>query len=215
MSKYNHYAKELDALARSNFQKYQSAKAAFESAKKDYEANKRPAVGVWMATPERMIAAANAEVRYFEAKDAWENVQRAYMNSVDEAMNIRNKLESAIGENNRAKSSDMDGNAIELLKSGILAPKEYEAMLNDFKGNPTMVRMIGSYAENSAREAEARGDHDARRTLAAVSFNSKQMDGRNHLEAFDFLADVYSRSVKNPGMIEHWDSLTSEAVESF
>ena len=77
MSKYNHYAKELDTLARSNFQKYQSAKAAFESAKKDYEANKRPAVGVWMATPERMIAAANAEARYFEAKDAWEKVQRA------------------------------------------------------------------------------------------------------------------------------------------
>ena len=137
------------------------------------------------------------------------------MNSVDEAMNIRNKLENAIGENNRAKSSDMDGNAIELLKSGILAPKEYEALLNDFKGNPTMVRMIGRYAENGAREAEARGDHDARRTLTAVSFNSKQMDGRNHLEAFDYLADVYSRSVKNPGMIKSWDSLTSEVVESF
>ena len=69
MSRYNKYAKELDTLARNNFQQYQKAAEEFEKAEKYYKENKRPDSGWWNATSEMIAKASDAESKYHYAKD--------------------------------------------------------------------------------------------------------------------------------------------------
>ena len=215
MSRYNKYAKELDTLARNNFQQYKKAMEEFEKAEKYYKENKRPDSGWWNASSEMIAKASDAESKYYYAKDAWEKAQAAYAASINDVKSIRMNLEREIEENTRARADAMDSNAIELLKSGILKPSEYSHLLEDFKENPTMARIIGNYAQQSAEAAEKRGDRDARTALLTVAHASKDFDGSGYLEAFDYLHEVYNRSVNNPGMIGYWDEFTASQVENF
>lgn len=57
----------------------------------------------------------------------------------------------------------LDMNALELLKSGIMTDSELQTMAQNFKGNPTMRRMIGKYAKE---RADKDPDNLAMRTLA-------------------------------------------------
>lgn len=215
MSKYNKHARALDEMAHRNFTAYLKAKETFEKAEKIYQENRRPNVNVWMADSSMIARANRAEADYVEAKEAFANAKRAYASSINEVENIRRELEKDIQENTRARADDMDVNAMELLKSGILSPSEYKALLNDFQNNPTMVRMIGNYAKQRADEAEKHKDTDMRSALFAVYAESRSMDGSEHLQAFGYLEDVYRRCVNNTAMIGYWDQLTAETVENF
>jgi len=215
MSKYNKHARALDEMARRNFAAYLKAKETFEKAEKIYQENKRQNVNVWVADASMIARANRAEADYVEAKEAFKNAKKAYASSLDEVKNIRRELEKDIQENTRARADDMDTNAMELLKSGVLRPSEYKALLSDFRNNPTMIRMIGSYAKQRADEAEKHGDPDMRSALFAVYEESRGVDGSEHLRAFGYLEDVYRRCVNNTAMIGYWDQLTANTVENF
>ncbi len=133
----------------------------------------------------------------------------------------RKELAAAVGEAFRADPAQIDTATLELLKSGICTPDEYGALLHKAAedGNPTMCRLIGRYAEDAAAAAlEAAGGYMGDPTasaLRAVSYQSKSYNGKQWLEAFDYLTDVYNRACRNPAMIDRWDGLTAETVDRF
>ena len=132
---------------------------------------------------------------------------------------MRGELAAEIESAYSVDPAQLDNNTLELLKSGILSGSEYAKLLNAAQaaGNPTMVRLIGKYAQDAADAAATKyGQSDrAAAELRAVAYQSKANTGSAHLEAFDYLADVYRRCTNNPAMIGHWDELTAEAVQNF
>ena len=218
MSKYNEYAKMVDEVAKKYFAPYLEAKSAFEAedrAFKDkdrYAAHDRQYV---VTGAEKELRYLNDKAKHAALKEKFHNAGRALQNGVSEISSIRKKLEKQLESDMRARPGDMDANAIELLKSGVLKPSEYQGLLNDFKGNPTMIRMIGNYAKQGAAEADKRGDQAARSALLGVEHESRQMDGGEYLERFGLLEDAYRRTANNPAMISYWDNLTAEVISSF
>lgn len=212
MSKYNSYAARMNDLAKENFSAFLKAKAELEAAERHYKDNQRPR-GIWNADAEKIARVARAEADYAEKKAAYEAARRKFEGSADGLRGIRSELAKAIDADNMANPDDLDGNTLELLKSGILKPSEYGSLLDKFSGNATMSRMIGSYAEARAKE-DGRSAED-RAALSYVAHNAQQATGGDRLEAFDVLSDVYRRCTRNPALIGHWDELTADVIERF
>lgn len=213
MSKYNSYARRVDEHAKENFAAILKAQGEFEAAEKYYNANKRPN-GIWMVRDDETIArAADAEAKYYAKKSAYEAAKRAFASSVGKIPEIRAELQKLIEADLSANPDHLDGNTMELLKSGILKPEEYARLLERFNDNPTMVRMIGRYAEECAKNNQL--SFADRNAYHAAAHAARNANGGDKLEAMDYLADVYGRCVRNPAMISHWDDLTGKVMEAF
>lgn len=218
MSKFNDYARRLDTLARENFQKYTNAKEAYEDAcdKLDQYPQR---FGYVSEEYERKRLRAIAD--HADAKAAFDVVKNEYADTVREVEKIRAELVNAIEADYIVDPAQLDNNTLELMKSGVLKPADYERFMNDAieNENHAMVRMIAKYAEEASKALETSGVdqktyYEGRERLNNVVNACKTDDGREYLEAFDFLADVYKRSVNNPAMIPFWDQLTTHAVEN-
>lgn len=71
---------------------------------------------------------------------------------------------------NRATGDKVDLATVELLKSGILSPREIKALAGDFKGNIAMLRIIGKYADEAASTAN---NDNAKLELSALAYPCK------------------------------------------
>ena len=164
------------------------------------------------------LAAARAELDYKTAREAYLSMKR----------NLPGKVENQLRQLRREYAAELEGKytvdpeklnmqELELLKSGIMRPDEYKAMLEKeaAAGNSTMARLIAKYA---AKEAEAvaqkNGESDeAARALRAVSYTAKADPAAEALRNFDDVADVLSRCVNNTAMIQHWDGLAGPLLD--
>ena len=108
----------------------------------------------------------------------------------------------------------VDANSLALMNSGIMTADEYSRLIDSAiaSGNFTMTRLL---AKSAADMAEKVTDSDVARSYRLVSHKGKGMDGREYLQAFDFLADTFNRCERNFALSTKWDELTSPVVESF
>lgn len=216
MSRFNGYARKADEIAKAAFEEYRKAEAGYkkaEAAAKQYP----PRHG--MVDAQYAAKSARAQADFLEAKQAYATAQRVFAESGRQFDGLRKELAAEIESAYSVDPAQLDNNTLELLKSGILTGSEYAKLLNAAQaaGNPTMVRLVGKYAQDAADAAAAKyGQSDrAAAELRAIAYQSKTNTGSAHLEAFDYLADVYRRCTNNPGMIDHWDELTAQAVQNF
>lgn len=217
MSKFNDYARRLDTLARENFQKYTNAEEEYKRTRS--AADMFPKKSITSAEYEAKRARAIADFK--EAEQAFKNVREEYAATLNEVAQIRTELVNAIEEDHIVDPAQLDNATVELLKSGILKPADYVKIMDEAKnsGNHTMIRLITKYAEDASKALENSGMEqrkylESRACLNNVITAGRTDDGREYLEAFDFLADAYRRSVNNPAMIPYWDKLTAYAVEN-
>ena len=216
MTKFNEYARKLNDAAKAAFIEYREAEAAYKRAEaKAKEYTNRSGY----VSSEYAAKAARARADFVEAKESYITAKRVFENSGRQLSEIRSELESAINEAYMADPAQLDGNTLELLKSGVLKSSEYSKLLNDARttNNPTMVRMIGKYADNAAKSRSIDyGQNDSEAAaLRMVAHNSKTYTGADRLEAFDTMVSVDNRCTKNPAMIDKWDFLLSETIEKF
>ena len=207
MSEFNHFAQELNAIAQDSFAQYTQAATALEAAKT--ELNRFPAGA---QTPEALMAQAN----FYSARDELRATQRRMADRLQDVKKLRSELAAAVESAFCANPADLDLSTLELLKSGVLKPDEY-GVLMEKAASPTMRRVIGRYAETAADAREKRfgaADGDVKR-LRLVAHEGAQNPGDSILGNFDMLADAFTRSTKNPGLIDHWNDLCSETVENF
>ena len=209
MSRFNEYARRLDAHAREVFAKREELEAAYnkaERASKEARASGNP------------IAIARADADLMEAKNARDSMRRALRDdSGAEIANIRKELAYELDGAFAADPADLDTATIELLKSGILTVYEYSRLMDSAAeaGNATMCRVIGQYAKTRSDEEAAKRNPDTARELARIAHRGRMTGADAYLANFDTLTEIYGRAVKNPALVPHWDELTGEMVEGF
>ncbi len=209
MSRFNEYARRLDAHAREVFAKREELEAAYnkaERASKEARASGNP------------IAIARADAALMEVKSARDSMRRALRDdSGAEIANIRKELAAELDGAFAANPADLDTATIELLKSGILTVSEYSRLMDSAAeaGNATMCRMIGQYAKTRSDEEAAKRNPDTAREFARIAHRGRMTGADAYLANFDTLTEIYGRAVKNPALVSHWDELTGEMVEGF
>ena len=212
MSKYQVYAKKVDTLAKTLFESYTRAEKRLEKATLQRKALDEHGT-------QREIVEADYEVA--SAKTALEFARMELEGVADELSEIRSTLVAAIDDEYAADPSQLDANTMDLLKSGILTAHEYRRIMDKAKadGNHTMFRMAGKYVADAANDVEQRfgADNSQARELREIGLLAEVAadNGQYILDSFDVLATTLETTAKNPAMIQDWESLTADVIESF
>ncbi len=105
------------------------------------------------------------------------SIQREYaelgikaQNSFDEVIS---EADTRFERYNRATGDKVDLATVELLKSGVLSDREIKALAGDFKGNIAMLRIIGKYADERAKNTD---NDNTKRELSALSYACKNAE---------------------------------------
>ena len=211
MSKFNNYAKKLNEIANATFEEYRRAEAAVKSAESKYKEYPRRNG----ADPAYMAKSARAEADLAEARSAFEQVRRhLFDDKRREIAAVRAELVTALGNEYAADPKAVDMNTLALMNSGILTAAEYNRLIDasTAAGNHTMVRLLAQSAKDRADKVN---DSDTAREYRLVAQKGKGMDGRQYLEAFDYMGDVFNRCERNFSLAGKWAELTSPVVERF
>ena len=212
MSKFNNYAKKLNEIANATFTEYQAKSDAVKSAESKYNAYP------WRdgADPTYLAKSARARADLAEAKAQFEHCRRhLFEEQRKDIAVIRAELVEALGKEYAADPKAVDANTLALMNSGIMTADEYSRLIDSAiaSGNFTMTRLLAQSAADMAEKTT--GDADISRSYRLVSHKGKGMDGREYLQAFDFLTDTFNRCERNFALSTKWDELTSPVVDSF
>ena len=211
MSKFNGYARKVNEIANAAFAEYREKEAAVKSAESRYNAYPRRNG----ADPAYMAKSARAEADLAEARNAFDQMRRhLFDDKRREIAAVRAELEKAVFDAFAADPKAVDMNTLALMNSGILTAAEYNRLIDasTAAGNHTMVRLLAQSAKDRADKVN---DSDTAREYRLVAQKGKGMDGRQYLEAFDYMGDVFNRCERNFSLAGKWDELTADVVENF
>lgn len=222
MSRYNTYARQLDAAFKTARDEYAEAYSSLEQARQadtdakawrpnDNEEDKR----LRIATAGLELNKADAAFKLAEAR-IWPEFDA-------KCKELRRELEKDVQKNSLANPDAIDANALELLKSGALTVEDYYSLAERYDGNSTMLRVISKYALDASENA---ADTDAV-ALRILSDNCKAGMG-TVLWAWNELEGVASycsgrggssRTAIDPthiiSMGKWWEELAGQAIENF
>lgn len=214
MGNYNSYAKDAAKIMKAAIDDYS---AAVTRLKKAEEQAKTYPEKMGMVDADYVAKSARAKADLLDAKAALTTARDVMHSKKSELKAIRNKLSDALDDDFSADASKLDSNTMELLKSGILKPAEYQRLLEkaENNGNYTMARMVAQYAGKAVDEAAknyGEGSEQAR-ALRVVSYQGNKYNGNETLGHFDALMDAYERTINNPFLADKWDELTAPIVD--
>ena len=211
MSKFNSYARKVNEIANAAFAEYREKEAAVKSAESRYNAYPRRNG----ADPAYMARSARAEADLCEARNAFDQMRRhLFDDKRREIAAVRAELEKAVFDAFAADPKAVDMNTLALMNSGILTAAEYNRLIDasTAAGNHTMVRLLAQSAKDRADKVN---DSDTAREYRLVAQKGKGANGREFLEAFDYMGDVFNRCERNFSLAGKWDELTADVVENF
>ena len=211
MSRFNSYAKRMNEIANATFEEYRRAEAAVKSAESRYNAYPRRN----NADPAYMAKSARAEADLAEARNAFDQMRRhLFDDKRREIAAVRAELEKAVFDAFAADPKAVDMNTLALMNSGILTAAEYNRLIDasTAAGNHTMVRLLAQSAKDRADKVN---DSDTAREYRLVAQKGKGANGREFLEAFDYMGDVFNRCERNFALAGKWGELTADVVENF
>lgn len=214
MSKYNSYARNLDAAFRAARDEYTAVYNELTKAKENASAAGLDAVKKQIATLQLQEAENKMRTetaRIWAAFDA-------------KAAELRSALEKEVQTSNLADPSAIDSNAVELMKTGVLTVDDYFGFADRYDGNPTMLKLIGHYAKEAADSADDRKDKVALTVLAqdcakGVGKTLKAWDSM--MTAANYCSGRGGSGNRRPtpgvtlSMGEWWEQLSGEIVENF
>lgn len=211
MSKFNGYARKVNEIANAAFAEYREKEAAVKSAESRYNAYPRRNG----ADPAYMAKSARAEADLCEARNAFDQMRRhLFDDKRKEIAAVREELEKAVFDAFAADPKAVDMNTLALMNSGILTAAEYNRLIDasTAAGNHTMVRLLAQSAKDRADKVN---DSDTAREYRLVAQKGKGANGREFLEAFDYMGDVFNRCERNFALAGKWGELTADVVENF
>lgn len=211
MSRFNNYAKRMNEIANAAFAEYREKEAAVKSAESRYNAFPRRNG----ADPAYMAKSARAEADLCEARNAFDQMRRhLFDDKRKEIAVVREELEKAVFDAFAADPKAVDMNTLALMNSGILTAAEYNRLIDasTAAGNHTMVRLLAQSAKDRADKVN---DSDTAREYRLVAQKGKGANGREFLEAFDYMGDVFNRCERNFALAGKWGELTADVVENF
>ena len=211
MSRFNSYAKRMNEIANAAFAEYREKEAAVKSAESRCNAYPRRN----NADPAYMAKSARAEADLAEARNAFDQMRRhLFDDKRKEIGSVREELEKAVFDAFAADPKAVDMNTLALMNSGILTAAEYNRLIDasTAAGNHTMVRLLAQSAKDRADKVN---DSDTAREYRLVAQKGKGANGREFLEAFDYMGDVFNRCERNFALAGKWGELTADVVENF
>lgn len=211
MSRFNSYAKRMNEIANAAFAEYREKEAAVKSAESRCNAFPRRNG----ADPSYLAKSARAEADLCEARNAFDQMRRHLFDDKRREINaIRAELVTALGNEYAADPKAVDMNTLALMNSGILTAAEYNRLIDasTAAGNHTMVRLLAQSAKDRADKVN---DSDTAREYRLVAQKGKGANGREFLEAFDYMGDVFNRCERNFSLAGKWGELTAAVVENF
>ena len=215
MSRFNTHARELDRIVKEIFEKFVKADEQLKAAEKRADELKKRE----NESAENAAKSARAYADLIEARAAMQAARAEFEAGHKTIREIRIQLESDISEEYAAEPSRIDLATIELMKAGVMSSSEYRRIFDAARadGNHTMARIIAKYAATEAEKAvKKNGELDEEASgFRQIVFDGNHENGGEILEAFDAFTSVYDRTERNPALIDHWDELTSAAVENF
>ena len=164
MSKFNHFIRQINDIAAEAFKEYAAAETAYKNAESKKNAYpRRNGLGY-----EYDAKSARYAAEYAEALAAYDKFRKnGFYNHRKRMDEVRKEFVAAVESHFTADPAALDMATLELLKSGILKPAEYNRLMdkaiND--NNHTMARMIGQHAKEAAENA---GDRDTATALRSV-----------------------------------------------
>lgn len=198
---------EIETLARETFEEIERT----EKALKDADMKKKTAGDA--------VKLARADADYKEAMKANHDMKVNLPFKVENQMRaLRQQYADELAQRYAVDPAKLDAASLELLKSGIMKPSEYAAMMEKAResGNATMLRLVAKFAADRAAEIAAKdgaGSVEARE-LRMVGHAGNADPAGAALKNFDVVNDVLRRCVNNHAMIDHWDNLTGPVLET-
>jgi hypothetical protein len=214
MSKYNRYAKDLDAAFRAARQEYENAWDKLQSAK---DARSLSGGGA--------IDRQRAELKYQEAELAFKEAEaRIWPEFNRRRAELRASLERDVRNGGLADPDAVDLNGMKLLESGTLSVDDYYSLAEKYDDNPTMLRFVAKYAKEAADDMDSTQAKD-RGALYQLAQVCSQGQGRT-MRAWDDLSHIadycsgQARAKRGTpahtiSMGKWWEQLSGEAVENF
>ena len=214
MSKYNHFAKDLDAAFKAARQEYVEAWNKLQEA----EDARRTTSGGDLERQRAELKYRDAELVFKEAEARiWPEFNRR-------RTELRASLERDVRNGGLANPDAVDLNGMKLLESGTLSVDDYYSFVERYDDNPTMLRFVAKYAKEAADDMDSTQAKD-RGALYHLYQVCSQGQGRT-MRAWDDLsriADYCSgqsrerrdRPTLTISMGKKWEQLSGEAVENF
>lgn len=209
MSKFNQYAKMVDQIVKKAADEFKAAKAAVSDAERIAEAaNARRNL-----TADTKVEAAVADAKLQNARDNFRNVKYNMTKVADSVAGVRKDFIAAVDEEFAAKPADIDLQAMELLRSGILSERDYIQLLNSAP-NGTMRKIIASYFD---KWVDGNGMIEMVKANKLKRYIAVQMqdDRQKYIEAFDYLADAANRASRNAALFDKWEEIAGNLIETF
>ena len=223
MSKYNTYARQLDAAFRTARDEYAKSYAELQAAQ---QANED--AGAWRPDDDaanKQLRVATTALELNKAEAAFKITETKVWPEFDaKCKELRKELEKDVQKDGLANPDAIDANTVELLKAGVLTVEDYYSLAERYEGNSTMLRLLGKYALD---ESIASGDIKEAAALRMLSDNCKNGAGAvlrawNELEG---LASYCSgrggnrHAATSPDMVvsmgKWWEELAGQAIENF
>lgn len=223
MSKYNTYARQLDAAFRTARDEYAKSYAELQAAQ---QANED--AGAWRPDDDaanKQLRVATTALELNKAEAAFKITETKVWPEFDtKCKELRRELEKDVQKNSLANPDAIDANTVELLKAGVLTVEDYYSLAERYEGNSTMLRLLGKYALD---ESIASGDIKEAAALRILSDNCKTGMG-TVLRAWNELEGVASycsgrggssRTAIDPthiiSMGKWWEELAGQSIENF
>lgn len=214
MSKeYNIYARRLDEAFRAARDDYKNAYDRLQAAER------KRGNGV-VGSPQRQ----RAELDYQDAQREFKSAEKRIWGEFNQLRSdLRRELVEVVDEAQTVNPDAVDENGLELLKSGIMTAKDFYTMEKKYDGNPTMLRLLAKYAQETADNS----DHESTERGGLYMLAERCKDGQGAVirdwDALSKIADYCSGQAHGkPGsptyilsMGQQWEQLSSEAVENF
>ncbi len=213
-TKYNHFAKELDAAFRTARSEYAAVYDELTKAKENASAAGLDAVKKQIATLQLQEA----------EKKMRQETERIWSVFDAKAAELRSALEKEVQTSNLADPSAIDSNAVELMKTGVLTVDDYFGFADRYGENPTMLKLIGHYAKEAADSAGDRKDKVALTVLAqdcAKGAGPTLKAWDSMMTAANYCSGRGGSGNRRPtpgvtlSMGEWWEQLSGEIVENF
>lgn len=219
-TKYNKYAKMLEASFLEKRKEYAAAADALAKAEKNKEI--AYAVVTEKYIGERAVKRARADAALTEAKANFDNVSRTVWADFDREKNrLTDELHAAIRADAVVNPDAIDANTVELLKAGVCSADDYAALFNRFDGNGTMIKLLTKHAEQAAHNATDDGE---RARLNVLCHNAKAADSaiEKAWDSLVYTANICSGQAHGRGergytqtMNNRFEELAGAMIEAF
>ena len=156
---------------------------------------------------------ARAKASRLEAEENYKDQLAELQSRTNESIaEIREHFSDHVSEFYSPSGANLDAETVSLLQSGLkLRESEMNALFEKFRGNVTMLRLLGDYAE----------EHKIESKEARVLYTRAMSGGSHETSTFDTVVDMIKKAVSSDETTSkvwgsdrgHFDRLSNEAIQ--